>query len=323
MIDLIVELAVESYDGVVSFFRREAWLVIKDVIDVGLVATLFYWVLVVLKGTRAMQMAIGLGVILGGYMMARKLGLITIWAILDSMLTYIVLIVVVIFQNDIRRALMRVGGRPFFRNQRTARETQMIEEVIKAATALAQKRIGALVVFERGAQLDEFIESGTELDAAVTKELLYSIFIPSFENPMHDGAVVIRDGRVWRAGTFLPVTGTSSHDRTLGARHRAAIGISLETDAVVVVVSEERGAVSLCFGGNVVRNLDAGSLREALFGLFYRPKRTTAKSTGRTSSSSKERRSTPEPEPAEGRTSRELPTTGRHSKPKVEEISRG
>ena len=147
-------------------------------------------------------------------------------------------------------------------------------EVVKAAQSLAQKRIGALIVFEREASLDEFITAGTVLDAAVTKELLYSIFIPSFENPMHDGAVVIRNGRVWQAGALLPLS-SGSHDRTLGTRHRAALGISEETDAVAVVVSEERGAVSLCFNGNIVRNLDGDSLRDAIFGLFYRPQKAT------------------------------------------------
>jgi len=188
-----------------------------------------------------------------------------------------VLIVVILFQNDIRRGLARMGGSNLFRSQRTAKETAVIEEVIKACSSLAQKRIGAIVVFERSASLDEFIELGTELDSAVTKELLYTIFIPSFENPMHDGAVIIRDGRCWQAGAFLPLAGSAGRDRTLGARHRAAIGISEESDAVVVVVSEERGAVSLCFNGNIVRNLDASSLRDALYGLFYRPTRNKPK----------------------------------------------
>src|SRR5690606_1327310 len=158
--------------------------------------------------------------------------------------------------------------------QRTARETAVIEEVVKAANALAAKRIGGLVVFERDADLGEFIEAGTPLDAQVTKELLSSIFIPSFENPMHDGAVIVRDGRVAQAGAFLPLS-SGAHDRSLGTRHRAALGITEETDAVVVVVSEERGAVSLCFNGNIVRNLDGESLRDALFGLFYRPTRNS------------------------------------------------
>lgn len=267
--------------GLLSFFERGGAEIARDVIDIGIVAVLLYWVLSQLKGTRAMQMAIGLFFLFAVYFVARRFGLITVWAILDSMITYIVLIVVVIFQHDIRRALTRVGRRPFFRAQRTARETQVIEEVIKASSALAQKRIGALIVFERDAELDEFIETGTELDASVSKELLYSIFIPSFENPMHDGALIIRDGRVWQAGAFLPLAGTSRQDRTLGARHRAALGISQETDAVVVVVSEERGAVSLCFTGNIIRNLDSGSLREALYGLFYKPRKATATTTSK------------------------------------------
>jgi diadenylate cyclase len=253
-----------------TFFQRELEVVLRDAVDIGIVALVLYWTLALIRGTRAMQMAIGLGLVFVLHQVARAAGLFTIWTILDTLLTYIVLIIVILFQNDIRRALMRVGRRPFLKSQRTERETRVIEEVIKAAGALAQKRIGALIAFERDAMLDEFIEPGTEVDAAVSKELLYGIFIPSFENPMHDGAVVIRDGRVWQAGAFLPITPGPQLDRTLGARHRAALGLSEETDAVVVVVSEERGSISLCFNGNIVRNLDANSMREALFGLFYR-----------------------------------------------------
>ncbi len=309
MTDFLVGLFTSVGDGFQTFFDRPAHLVLRDCVDIGLVATLIYMVLAVIKGTRAMQMAIGLGLMLVGYFLVRRIGLITMWTLLDSVLTYIVLIVVIIFQNDIRRALMRVGSRTIFKSQRTAKETAVIEEVIKAASSLAQKRIGALIVFERGASLDEFIEPGTFLDADVTKELLYTVFIPRFENPMHDGAVIIREGRAWQAGAFLPLAGTGSRARSLGARHRAASGISEESDAVVVVVSEERGAMSLCFDGNIVRNLDAQSLREALFGLFYRSKRKkkreTTKKTRRKSSPSVEvRTSTPvdgtEPKALEG-----------------------
>ncbi|MEM9074151.1 MAG: diadenylate cyclase CdaA [Myxococcota bacterium] len=256
--------------GLGAFFERSAWEVIRDCIDIGIVAAIIYWGLVVLRGTRAMQMAIGVILVFIGYSIAQRAGFLTIWTMLDSLVTYLVLVVVVIFQEDIRRALMRVGRGPLFRGRRTARETAVIEEVVKAASSLAQKRIGGLIVFERDATLDEFITEGTLLDATITKELLYSIFIPSFENPMHDGAVIVREGRVWQAGAVLPLSG-GSHDRTLGTRHRAALGISEETDAVVIVVSEERGAMSLCFHGNIVRNLDADSLRDAIFGLFYRP----------------------------------------------------
>ncbi|MAQ14867.1 MAG: TIGR00159 family protein [Sandaracinus sp.] len=283
--DLLMSLLGDGYDAVAGFFGRGGWEVVRDCVDIGLVAILIYWGLVILKGTRAMQMAFGLVLVFVGYLVARRLGFFTIWSILESLVTYAVLVIVVIFQADIRRALMRVGRGPLFRGQRTARETTLIEEVIKAAQTLAQKRIGGLVVFERGAELDEFIDKGTVLDAEVTKELLYTIFIPSFENPMHDGALIIRDGRVWQAGAVLPLAGSAGRDRTLGTRHRAALGITEETDAVVIVVSEERGAVSLCFHGNIVRNLDGPSLRDALFGLFYRQERKKKKSKAKKSKS--------------------------------------
>jgi len=254
-----------------DFANRDALRVATDIVDILLVAYILYRVLLLMRGTRAMQMGIGLVLVFLVYNFARRIGLITLWSILDSLLTYVVLIIVVIFQNDIRRALMRVGSRRWLRRGQSARESQVIEDVVKAASALAQKRIGALIVFERDAALDEFIEEGTKLDAAVSKELLYSIFVPSYENPMHDGAVVIRDGRVWEAGVFLPLTESTNLERTLGTRHRAAIGISEESDAVAVVVSEERGAVSLCFGGNIVRDLDTNTLRQALVGLFETP----------------------------------------------------
>jgi uncharacterized protein (TIGR00159 family) len=255
-----------------EFFARPAAEIAVDLLDIGIVALVVYRVLVVIKGTRAMQMGIGLSLVLLAHQVARWLELVTLYTMLDALLTSIVLIIIVVFQNDIRRALSRVGSRSWLRGQATAQETHVIEEVIKAAQMLAQKRIGALIVFERDATLDEFLEQGTVLDAAVSKELLYSIFIPSFENPVHDGAVVIRDRRVWQAGAFLPLTASPKLDKTIGTRHRAAVGITEETDAVVVVVSEEKGAISLCFNGNMVRNLDAPSLREALLGLFYRKK---------------------------------------------------
>jgi diadenylate cyclase len=252
------------------FFNRDLAAIALDCLDVVLVATIIYFALLLLKGTRAMQMGAGVGFMFIVYQAAKHLGLVTLYTLLDSLLTSLVLIVVVIFQQDIRRALQRVGRNPFFASGGVAMEHQVIDDAVRAASSLAQKRIGALVVFEREALLDEFIEAGTTLDAAVTKELLYSIFIPSHENPMHDGAVIIREGRIWQAGAFLPLTVSTKLDRNLGTRHRAAIGISEETDAVVIVVSEERGEVSLCFNGNVVRNLDSALLRKVLMGLFQK-----------------------------------------------------
>jgi diadenylate cyclase len=255
------------------------------VLDIIVVAVLIYRLMLLIRGTRALQMGVGLALIFVAYELARRIGLLTLYSILDGLLKSMVLIVVVIFQGDIRRALMRFGGRAWWMPGSSAKATSAIEEVVKAATMLAQKRIGGLIVFERDAVLDEFIQRGTMLDSVVSKELLYGLFIPSFENPLHDGAVVIRDGRVWQAGAFLPLTSNPDIDQTLGSRHRAALGVSEETDAVVLVVSEERGAVSLVFNGNMVRDVDASSLRDALPGLLFRrvrrkkpPKRSTTPS---------------------------------------------
>jgi diadenylate cyclase len=292
-----------------AFIGRDLPQIAWDVADIVLVACALYYLLLLLKGTRAMQVGFGLAVVFVIYQVAKRFGLVTLYTMLDTLLTSIVLIIVVLFQQDLRRALMRFGRRPLFTAARSAMETQVIEEVVKAASSLAQKRIGALIVFEREALLDEFIEPGTPLDAGVTKELLYSVFIPSFENPMHDGAVIIRDGRVHQAGAFLPLSGSTKLERTLGTRHRAAIGLSEETDAVVVVVSEERGAISLCFNGNIARSLDPASLRTALLGLLTRP-RARGKRGDNNDDGSRSRPSTPPGRESSGRTSTTKKVTG-------------
>ncbi len=262
-----------------AYFSHGLWAVLLDALDIAVVAALVYRVLLLIRGTRALQMGIGLFLVFATYELARRLGLLTLYSLLDGLLASMVLIVVVIFQGDIRRALMRFGGRAWWVPGSSAKATGAIEEVIKAATMLAQKRIGGLIVFERDAMLEEFIQRGTLLDSLASKELLYGLFIPSFENPLHDGAVVIRDGRVWQAGAFLPLTTNQDIDRTLGSRHRAALGISEETDAVVVVVSEERGSISLVFNGNMVRDVDPTSLRDALPGLLFRRLRRKKRKT--------------------------------------------
>jgi diadenylate cyclase len=287
--------------------------VLLDVLDIVVVAALVYRVLLLIRGTRAMQMVIGLGLVFMVYQLARRMGLLTLYSLLDGLLTSLVLIVVVIFQAEIRRALMRFGGRTWWLPGASEKATSAIEEVVKAATMLAQKRIGALIVFEREASLEEFIQRGTPLDAMPSKELLYGLFIPSFENPLHDGAAVIRDGRLWQAGAFLPLTSNPEIDRTLGSRHRAALGITEETDAVVLVVSEERGAISLVFNGNMVRDVDATSLREALPGLLFRRLRRKKKKTGAGQSTLTGRQSIPNLRAATGSTrAGESSGTGTH-----------
>ncbi len=265
------------------FAARPIFQVIVDVADLLIVTYVVYRALLVLRGTRAMQMGTGLGVIFLVYVIAKWAGLVTLFNLLSSLLSSIILIVVVVFQNDIRRGLMRVGSRAFFSGMARQQETRVIDEVVAAATELARHRIGALICFEQDANLEEFVVGqGTTVDAQVQRELLVSLFIPESLNKLHDGAVVIRNLRVAKAGVFFPMPDIKVVDKSLGSRHRAALGITEETDAVVVVVSEERGTISFCFNGNIVPNLDGASLKQALLGLFGQ--RARAKKKGRASS---------------------------------------
>jgi diadenylate cyclase len=255
-------------EGFLHLFARRPlsqWL--TDVADILLVTYIAYRALLVLRGTRAMQMGIGLAVISVVYFVSKWADFETLLYLLNAL--PIILIVVVVFQNDIRRGLMRVGARAFFAGLSRQQESKVIDEVVAAATELARHRIGALIAFEQDANLDEFVVGqGTPIDAAVQRELLVSLFIPETLNKLHDGAVVIRNLRVAKAGVFFPMPDTKILDKSMGSRHRAALGITEETDAVVVVVSEERGSISFCFNGNIVSNLDGASLRQALLGLF-------------------------------------------------------
>ncbi len=257
-------------DGLRHLFAARPLLqVLVDVADLLIVTYVVYRALLVLRGTRAMQMGTGLGVIFLVYVVSKWAGLITLFNLLSTLLSSIILIVVVVFQNDIRRGLMRVGSRAFFAGIARQQETRVIDEVVAAVTELARHRIGALICFEQDANLDEFVVGqGTNIDAQVQRELLVGLFIPESLNKLHDGAVVIRNLRVAKAGVFFPMPDTKLLDKSLGSRHRAALGITEETDAVVVVVSEERGTISFCFNGNIVPNLDGASLKQALLGLF-------------------------------------------------------
>jgi uncharacterized protein (TIGR00159 family) len=255
------------------FAERPPEQLLRDLIDIVIVAWVIYRALIVLKGTRAIQMAVGLGIVLLVYAGANLLKLATLRGLLSSLLSSIVLIVVVVFQNDIRRALIRMGNTSLFSAGRE-QQSRVIDEVVAAATELARHRMGALIAFEQDANVLEFAKSeGIHLDSVVTRELLVSLFVPESVNKLHDGAVLIRDLRIARAGVFFPMPDTKVLDAQLGSRHRAALGITEETDAVVVVVSEERGTISFCFSGNIVSNLDGQSLRHALLGLFGRSAR--------------------------------------------------
>jgi uncharacterized protein (TIGR00159 family) len=266
------------------FAHRSVGAIITDAIDIVVVTYVVYRALLVLRGTRAMQMGTGIGVILLVYVISKWAGLITLFNLLNALLSSFILIVVVVFQNDIRRGLMRVGARAFFGGLSRQQESRVIDEVVAAATELARHRIGALIAFEQDANLDEFVVGqGTVIDATVQRELLVSLFLPDSLNKLHDGAVIIRNLRVAKAGVFFPMPDTKVLDKSLGSRHRAALGITEETDAVVVVVSEERGSISFCFNGNIVTNLDGTSLRQALLGLFGQRGRSRARGAARRS----------------------------------------
>jgi diadenylate cyclase len=280
------------------FTARPFGLIMRDLVDIFIVAYVVYRALLIIRGTRAMQMGLGLGVVFLVYLGAKFLHLVTLLSLLSSLLSSIILIVIVVFQNDIRRALIRVGGRAWLPG-RNLQETRVIDEVVAAATELARHRVGALIAFEQDANLLEFTKSeGIPVGAQVTRELLVALFFPEATNKLHDGAVLIRDLKIERAGVFFPMPETKMLDASLGSRHRAALGITEETDAVVVVVSEERGTISFCFSGNIVSNLDGQSLRQALLGLFGRqPRKKTLTSRVAELTSGRLAPSTPPPAP--------------------------
>lgn len=234
---------------------------VRDVIDIVLVTIGIYWLLILIRGTRAFQILLGLLVLFAASVASEIFQLVTLRTVLENFVQYGVLIVIVLFQHDIRRALARVG-RGIFPSVTAQRETQMLEEIVRASQELARKRIGALVVLERETHLDDQIETGASLDAAVSKDLLVSIFIPY--SPLHDGAVMIQNGRIAYAGCILPLTQREDLPEGVGTRHRAAVGLTEETDALVVVVSEETGAMSVALGGAMALGLDAPRLRGVL-----------------------------------------------------------
>lgn len=260
---------------VAYFAERGAAEILRDAVDLFITYYLIYSVALILKGTRALQIGIGLGLIGSLYVVAKYLQLSTVFEILGTVLSSALLIIVVVFQHDIRRGLIRVGSGAWFGSARY-QESRVIDEVIEAATELARHRTGAIIAFEQDANLDEFVgtNKGIEIDAAVSSPLLVSMFVPEAMNKLHDGAVIIRDLRIAKAGVFFPMTQSRVVDASFGSRHRAALGITEETDAVLVVVSEERGSISFCFNGNIVPNLDGPRLRTALEGVFAKRPRS-------------------------------------------------
>ncbi|HEX2454780.1 MAG TPA: diadenylate cyclase CdaA [Vicinamibacterales bacterium] len=242
-----------------------------DLLDIAIVSILIYEFLKLIRGTRAVQMAVGSLFIVGLFYVSRLAPLQTVNWMIRNMLLYLAFAAIVIFQSDIRRALAHFGQAPFFRyfNRQQAAD-EIIEEVVVAATMLSSHKTGAIIAIEREIGLRNYIESGIPLDATLTYDLLVTIFQPG--SPLHDGAVVLQEDRVAAAACFLPLTVNPRVGRELGTRHRAAIGLTEESDAAAVVVSEESGQISLALDGAIERGLSPDDLRERLRSLVMQRK---------------------------------------------------
>lgn len=234
----------------------------RDALDVLIVAFLIYQLLLFIRGTHAVQMALGAMVLVLVYWVSSLLDLETVNWILRTFLPYVVFGIIVVFQAEIRKALAHLGKTPLLGAFQSEKTEGVIDEVVLAATTLASNKTGAIVVIEREIGLRSYIETGIALDAIVTYDLLISIFNPG--TPLHDGAVVIQGNRAAAAACFLPLTTNPELSRALGSRHRAAIGVTEDTDALALVVSEETGAISLVAGGQIRRGLDGRALKQAL-----------------------------------------------------------
>ncbi len=256
--------------GVLALLRDLTNLQIglADIVDILVVALLLYGLLALLRGSRGMQVLWGILAIAGLYLGARAANLVTLSTVLGHLLGFLPFAIIVLFQQEIRRMLAAFGRTPLTRLLETSDEGPvMVNELALAAQALSARRIGALIAIQRTDPLSAWIETGIRLEARFSYDLLMNIFIP--DTPLHDGAVILRGERIAAAACFLPLTTRAELSTELGTRHRAAIGLSEETDALVVVVSEETGTISLAVEGQLLRPLDDTTLRNALVEHLY------------------------------------------------------
>ena len=246
---------------------RPGW---TDLFEIVLVAVLLYRVLLVLQRTRAMQIMLGVALLAGTYGAARLLDLILIRTLLETFFQYGAIAALVVFQPELRAALARLGRSRMIRFFQKMEGSKVIDEIVEATERLARAKHGAIIAIEREVGLDEYAETGSQVQAHVSAEMLATIFTPY--SPLHDGAVLIAGDQIRAAGAILPLTQTTVKDRSLGTRHRAALGLSEETDAVVVVVSEETAQVSVAIGGRLERGVTSDRLREIVSRAVGRPR---------------------------------------------------
>jgi len=234
-----------------------------DLADILVVSIIIYELLKLIRGTRAVQMAVGAGLLAALFYGSRSLHLDTVNWLIRNMFGYVVFGFIVLFQSDIRRALAHFGRAPFFRYLAKAESREeSIEELAVAASMLSAQRVGAIVALERQIGLRNYIEGGIPLDAVLTYDLIVSIF--QLKSPLHDGAVIIQEDRVAAAACFLPLTVNPKLSKELGSRHRAAIGLTEENDSIAIVVSEQTGSISLVVDGQIERGLSTEALRSRL-----------------------------------------------------------
>jgi diadenylate cyclase len=246
--------------GFLKFLEIFRAIRIQDIIDIAIVSYIIYRILLLIQGSRALQMVGGLTVLIFLYFISEHFQLLTLNWLLHTFMSSILIFIIIIFQDDIKKALAQIGKAPFTKIQ--TEFSHGIEEVVKAVTFMSEKKIGALIVFEREISLKDFLESAVLLNSRVTKELIISIFNPS--SPLHDGAIVISKGKIVAAGVILPLSTNPDIAKELGTRHRAAIGITEVTDAVAIVVSEETGYISLAVSGKITRDITPATLRKLL-----------------------------------------------------------
>ncbi len=240
-----------------------------DVVDILIVAFLLYQIFVWLKGTAGMQLLKGLFILFIVYFTSQQLGLRTLNWLMDRFMTIILIIIIIVFQPELRRALERLGRGKLFSRVGLSFGTKgstIVRQVIDAVELCSQDKIGALIVIERGTGLNDHLESGVKIDSQVSEELLISILTKG--TPLHDGAIVIQGDRIAAAGCLLPLSDSKLLERKLGTRHRAAIGMSEHSDALVIIVSEETGTISVADNGKISRYLTKENLEELLFDVY-------------------------------------------------------
>jgi len=269
-----MSLLTNFFENVLFILSHLRW---QDLFDVAMVWLIVYRVLNLIRRTGTIQMLSGLGILAIAYVGSQWFELYTVNWLLEKFFSNLFVIIVVLFQGEIRRALAHIGSHPLFTDVSSAMETHIVEEIAKGVMTVADRGYGALIVIEKDILVDYHIELGTELNSAISSEIILSIFHP--QAPMHDGALLIRGGKIVSAGCFLPLSKNPALDKNLGTRHRAGIGLTEETDALVIVVSEETRSISLVSGGHMTTQVELSQVRQALYDVFgfkYKPHQNEA-----------------------------------------------